>query len=72
MLATLKLTEFESYKTIIYDGLTEEWYMPYNNKKVEQESHRSGKLAYKYTQHTAKYRENFSVATEALVCLVRI
>ena len=37
--------------------------MPYSKKMIEQERNRSGKLAYRYLQYTAKYRENFDVST---------
>ena len=55
--------EVESYKDVLYDNATEEWYMPYDPEEIEREERNSLIIALQFFNYMAKYREAFLTYT---------
>ena len=53
-------TELLSYKEVLYDEATEEWYAPYDPDQVEREECNCMRLAPQFYQLVAESRERFS------------
>ena len=55
--------EVESFKDVLYDNTTEEWYMPHDPEEIEREERNSLIIALQFFNYTAKYREAFLTYT---------
>ena len=51
--------ELLSYKEVLYDEATEEWYAPYDPKEVEPEKRNCMRLARQFYHLVEEYRERF-------------
>ena len=51
--------ELLSYKEVLYDEATEEWYAPYDPKEVEREERNCMRLAREFYHLVEVYRERF-------------
>ena len=51
--------ELLSYKEVLYDEATEEWYAPYDPDEVERAEHNCMRLARQFYHLVEEYRERF-------------
>ena len=52
--------EIQSYKEVLHEAATEEWYVPYDPKEVELEGRNCTRLARQFFHLVEVYRERFS------------